>query len=587
MVIIIYEAFSAVLAALTKLSIIVLLVVILNLIRRLFSDAGLPHHLPWAGAGENPGPFSRAKANFSSIFHIRLLLEEGYNKYSKNGQVYVLPYFIDGPQVILPMSQIGWLLSQPEHILSQEDVNAQFLQAKYTLLGANRAGSPVHTEVIRHQLTQKIHSYADDIADEMQACLEELWGTDTDEWREIRVYDTVLEIITRLSTRVFVGLPLCRNKVFLKACSSYIRNVVLVAAAISLFPDFLKPIFGPVLTLYDRMQHHRTAAFLKPMIRERLAQLEKQSPVKSEPPNDYIQWSLTHALSHPSPDPIALDPSLIASRFSVLAFAAVQSSAITLTNALFDLAACEPSPPSRSAQAVLRQEVVREVISLPSPSPSPYPTSTCSSSTGADSSQPGAGAEAGVVGGRKGNGDFGKPALARLRGVDSALRETLRLHAFVERGVVKMVRPAEGVELPPANCNGNGNGNGNGDGNTNTRLPRGTKVGVSGYCVHRDAEVYADPERYDAFRFVGAGGEGKGKGNERLVHTSETFMSFSHGAHACPGRFFAANQLKIALAHIVWLYEIEPIARRPENKWFFGHIAPPMRDTLRVRRRKI
>ena len=95
----------------------------------------------------------------------------------------MLPYFVDGPQVILPRSQIGWLLNQPEDVLRQEDVNAQFLQAKYTFLGANRADSPVHTEVIRHQLTQKIHTYANDIADEMQSCLEELWGTDTEEWR--------------------------------------------------------------------------------------------------------------------------------------------------------------------------------------------------------------------------------------------------------------------------------------------------------------------------------------------------------------------------------------------------------------------
>lgn len=53
-----------------------------------------------------------------------------------------------------------------------------------------------------------------------------------------------------------------------------------------------------------------------------------------------------------------------------------------------------------------------------------------------------------------------------------------------------------------------------------------------------------------------------------------------------PGRFFAANQMKIALGHIALRYEIEPIPVRPTNRWFFGHIAPPLGETLRVRRRR-
>jgi hypothetical protein len=54
-----------------------------------------------------------------------------------------------------------------------------------------------------------------------------------------------------------------------------------------------------------------------------------------------------------------------------------------------------------------------------------------------------------------------------------------------------------------------------------------------------------------------------------------------------PGRFFATTQLKIALGHIALFYDIEPIPERPVNKWFFGHIAPPLTETLRVRRRKM
>ncbi|KAI1097629.1 GMC oxidoreductase [Jackrogersella minutella] len=60
-----------------------------------------------------------------------------------------------------------------------------------------------------------------------------------------------------------------------------------------------------------------------------------------------------------------------------------------------------------------------------------------------------------------------------------------------------------------------------------------------------------------------------------------TFMISKKAAKSpSPGRFFAANQLKIALAHIALLYEIKPILPRPVNKWFFGHLAPPLFGTF-------
>lgn len=153
----------------------------------------------------------------------------------------MLPYCINGPQVILPNSQIRWLLEQPDSVLSQEKVNRQFLEAEYTFLHANLVDVPVHPEVIQHQLTKKINTFADDIVEEVNVCLEETWGLDTEEWHEIKVYDTMLVLVTRLSIRVFMGLALCRDPDFLKACSKFIRKVILVAAAISIFPNFLKP----------------------------------------------------------------------------------------------------------------------------------------------------------------------------------------------------------------------------------------------------------------------------------------------------------------------------------------------------------
>jgi cytochrome P450 len=95
--------------------------------------------------------------------------------------------------------------------------------------------------------------------------------------------------------------------------------------------------------------------------------------------------------------------------------------------------------------------------------------------------------------------------------VDSALRESLRLNGFIERGIMKLVVAPEGITLP--------------DG---SHIPYGTKVGISGYAVHHDNDIYEDAMMYDAFRFV----EAKDGKPLAFVATSEKFMGFSYGSHA-------------------------------------------------------
>jgi hypothetical protein len=60
--------------------IVALVITFLDLLRRLFSDASLPSNLPWAGVGEHSGRLGKARANLSSFFHLKELLNEGYTK---------------------------------------------------------------------------------------------------------------------------------------------------------------------------------------------------------------------------------------------------------------------------------------------------------------------------------------------------------------------------------------------------------------------------------------------------------------------------------------------------------------------------
>lgn len=65
-------------------------------------------------------------------------------------------------------------------------------------------------------MARKLDALIPDIWDELVACLDESWGHDSSSFKDIKVWDNMMWIISRVSNRMFVGMPLCRNEAFLK-----------------------------------------------------------------------------------------------------------------------------------------------------------------------------------------------------------------------------------------------------------------------------------------------------------------------------------------------------------------------------------
>ena len=63
-------------------------------------------------------------------------------------------------------------------------------------------------------------------------------------------------------------------------------------------------------------------------------------------------------------------------------------------------------------------------------------------------------------------------------------------------------------------------------------------------------------------------------------HTNLGLLTFNS-----PGRFFAANQLKLLIAHFVLNYDVESLATRPPNTPLGDVMIPPLKATMRVRRK--
>ncbi len=115
-----------------------------------------------------------------------------------------------------------------------------------------------------------------------------------------------------------------------------------------------------------------------------------------------------------------------------------------------------------------------------------------------------------------------------------------------------------------------------------TILPADSRIFVLGKFM--DPEVYPEPEKFDIGRFLKMRQQPGQEHNWQFVTTSPEHILFGHGQHACPGRFFASNEIKIALCHLLFKYDwrLIPGTGRPPQRGVGG--ARP-KCKIQVRRR--
>ncbi|KEY72636.1 hypothetical protein S7711_06270 [Stachybotrys chartarum IBT 7711] len=502
------------------------------LLYRLFlAPAKLPN-LPIVGAKKGDW-FPLLQAKWRNTLDFRRATLEAYDKY-KN-QAALIPAIGFGDAIMLPVSETQWVAEQPEDVLSLHEQAMHSLQTDYTVGDPQLIRKPFHHKLIVTSLTSKIGDLVPDVADECEWSFDKYWGDDTEQWNEIGVYDTLRYIIGSVTNRVFVGLPYCRDMKLVDSSMAFAQDVPTSALVLKFFWAPLRGLAAFFVTIPNRIHENRFMNILRPEVERRLKTYDQQANdcekhTGTEPePNDFLQWNINKAKA--SGDAYECNWKTLAGRVLLLNFAAIHTSSFSITSAVLDLVYGK-----KEYIEELREEI-KTVLA-------------------------------------ENDGIWTKQALGKMEKLDSTMRESARLNSFVTIGLGRFVTAKDGVTTP-----------------SGVHLPHGALVCAHSHPVFREPEIYSDALEFKPFRFAEKrheeGVEYVKRARNAFATTSAEHLAFGHGRNACPGRFFAANELKLLLGHLLLNYDFAVETERPENKWIVVNLIPPMKTTIKVKRRKL
>ncbi|BAE65190.1 unnamed protein product [Aspergillus oryzae RIB40] len=120
-------------------------------------------------------------------------------------------------------------------------------------------------------------------------------------------------------------------------------------------------------------------------------------------------------------------------------------------------------------------------------------------------------------------------------------------------------------------------------------IPEGTFVFTPNSPVLFDEKHYPDAQQFDGYRFYRLGRVTGRPLEYKFIAANLKYLQFGDGRHICPGRFMAADEIRLLLAHILVNYDIRPKddGERPPNWTFKKILFPDMKGMVQLKRRSI
>lgn len=454
-----------------------------------------PKDIPWVGGKNGWLPSFRG---------MKEQHREGYELYGKQNEAYIVPGVLGNPpEVIMPRSQMAWMLDQPDHVLSTGAAHYDALIGEYNFLTNILLKDVFHEHVLHRSLPRQLNGLIPGIQDELIRSIDDALGTDEDNWKTVKVWDTLLELIPYVTNRIFVGSPLCRNEDYISNMKAITNDIVRNMLILNTLPKVLMPVLGPIAALANQYHFRKTAKHSLPFITQRLQDITRKNDGDPEyqdwsPPNDYVTWHIQLAISEGRIE--ELEPIRIAQRLVPINFASIHTTTMTAFNVMLDILSAGSS---RGGNNSGRDYETQVIASLREETTRVW---------------------------KEEGGQWSKVGLSKLHRMDSAIRESIRVNPFAQTILQRKVVAQHGIT----------------NATTGQHFQCGTTLSCPIWGIQHDQEYFGvEADSFDAFRFSRdreafdsrpkteqAVDEGLQLKKTGLVTTSNLYLGFGHGRHA-------------------------------------------------------
>lgn len=168
------------------------------------------------------------------------------------------------------------------------------------------------------------------------------------------------------------------------------------------------------------------------------------------------------------------------------------------------------------------------------------------------------------------DGKLPRTNLTELRKLDSVMRECSRWNPFGHMALFRRLRAPVQLSVGP-------------------ELPAGSVISVDIHSVPRSEAIWTDPDVFDPMRFLKLRQLPGREDRHQFTSLGADTPGWGDGSQACPGRAFAGNTLKVALAYLLMNYEfrIPPGGESPKRYSMpNGSFRPDMSVRIEFRERR-
>lgn len=191
--------------------------------------------------------------------------------------------------------------------------------------------SDLHVTVLTKKLNPEVAKYIDMAYEE----LEYAWHMDVPkliEWTKVDIQYIMRMLVARMSARVFMGEPACRDSTWLRLTLNFSIDLFLAGFTLRMFPPWLHFLVKPLIPARWRVMKQIDIG--TQVVRKYMLRREKAANAGDTVSEETLfQWMVDHA--------VGKEGSLgeMAARQCILTLASIHTTATTAANVLFDIIA--------------------------------------------------------------------------------------------------------------------------------------------------------------------------------------------------------------------------------------------------------